>query len=126
MIQSADREAVIIVIIIFLIYPWRHIFVFYSVFGEILKTFLLLAGVITWRAHLLQTSETLQPSDLLIVMEFDLFIETYFRILSSSDQNDLTLCQKYHKFRLLSISAYDWQAAPFHVGYCRNRQKLIK
>ena len=59
---------------------------------------------------------------------FDLFIETRFMHLITSYtifktflafyyQNNLTLCQKYHKFRLSSIFADAWQVVPFDVRY---------
>ena len=35
------------------------------------------------------------------------------------DQNDLTSCEKDHKFHLLSIFADDWQAARFDVCYLK-------
>ena len=37
--------------------------------------------------------------------------------LVSMEQNNLTLCQKYHKFPLISISVYDRQAVSFDVRH---------
>ena len=55
----------------------------------------------------------MQPLSLQIIMGLNVF----FSFLGITGQNNLTLCKKHHKFRLLSISADDSQAVPSDVRY---------